>query len=139
MNGNDLLGLAARLLFLVFFVRGGVLGTMRLRGTIANARGMGAPLPSLTVPISQALDWIGIVSIALGIWADVGALCLLFFLVPVTYWQHPFWRLEGQQRQLQSASFWRNVTFVGGVLLILYASRVGALPLTLTGPLFPVR
>lgn len=136
MNDLDLLGLAARLLFLVFFVRGGILGTTRLRGTIANARGMGAPLPSLTVSISQALLWMGIVSIALGIWADLGALCLILFIVPVTYWQHPFWRLEGQQRQLQSASFWRNVTFLGGVLLILYMSLTGALPLTLTGALF---
>jgi uncharacterized membrane protein YphA (DoxX/SURF4 family) len=139
VNGNDLLGLAARLLFLVFFVRGGVLGTLRLAGTIANARGMGAPLPSLTVPISQALEWIGIVSIGLGLWADLGALCIVLFLIPVTYWQHPFWRLEGPQRQAQAASFWRNVSFLGGVLLILYTSRVGALPLTLTGPLFPAR
>lgn len=122
MNDLDLLGLAARLLFLVFFVRGGILGTTRLRGTIANARGMGAPLPSLTVSISQALLWMGIVSIALGIWADLGALCLILFIVPVTYWQHPFWR--------------RNVTFLGGVLLILYMSLTGALPLTLTGALF---
>jgi putative oxidoreductase len=138
MSALDLLGLVGRLLFLVVFVRGGY-GSRNLSHTIAIAAQAGAPLASLTVPVSQVLQWGGIISVALGIWADIGALCLVLFLIPVTYWTHGFWRLEGQPRQVQTGNFLRNLTYLGGVLLILHAALVGALPLTVTGPLLVIR
>jgi uncharacterized membrane protein YphA (DoxX/SURF4 family) len=139
MSALDLLGLVGRLLFLVVFVRGGYAGSINLSNTIAVAARAGAPLASVTVPASQVLQWVGIVSVALGIWADVGAVCLLLFLIPVTYWTHGFWRLEGQPRQAQTGNFLRNLTYLGGVLLILHAALAGALPLTVTGPLLTIR
>jgi hypothetical protein len=33
----------------------------------------------------------------------------------------------------------RNLTYLGGVLLILHAALVGAMPLTVTGPLLTIR
>ena len=138
MSALDLLSVVGRLLFLVVFVRGGY-GSRNLSNTIAIAARAGGPLASLTVPISQVLQWVGIISVALGIWADVGALCLLLFLIPVTYLTHGFWRFEGQPRQAQVGNFLRNLTYSGGVLLILHAALVGALPLTLTGPLLTIR
>jgi uncharacterized membrane protein YphA (DoxX/SURF4 family) len=83
--------------------------------------------------------WVGVVSVALGIWADLGAICLLLFLIPATYWGHAFWRFEGQPRQAQLGNFLRNLSYLGGVLLILHAALVGALPLTVTGPLLTIR
>jgi uncharacterized membrane protein YphA (DoxX/SURF4 family) len=139
MSALDLLGLVGRLLFLVVFVRGGYSGSMHLSNTIAIVARTGTPLPWLTVPASQVLQWVGIISVALGIWADIGALCLLLFLIPVTYWTHAFWRLEGQPRQVQTGNFLRNLTYLGGVLLILHAALVGAMPLTVTGPLLTIR
>jgi uncharacterized membrane protein YphA (DoxX/SURF4 family) len=138
MSALDLLSLVGRLLFLVVFVRGGY-GSRNLSHTIAIAARAGAPLASVTVPVSQVLQWVGIISVAFGIWADVGALCLVLFLVPVTYLTHGFWRFEGQPRQVQTGNFLRNLTYLGGVLLILHAALVGALPLTVTGPLLTIR
>ena len=138
MSALDLLSLVGRLLFLVVFVRGGY-GSRNLSHTIAMAARAGAPLASVTVPVSQVLQWVGVISVALGIWADIGALCLLLFLIPVTYFTHGFWRFEGQARQVQTGNFLRNLTYLGGVLLILHAALVGALPLTVTGPLLTVR
>jgi uncharacterized membrane protein YphA (DoxX/SURF4 family) len=138
MSALDLVSVVGRLLFLVAFVRGGY-GSRNLSNTIALAAQAGAPLASLTVPASQVLLWVGIISVALGIWADVGALCLLLFLSPVTYLTHGFWRFEGQPRQAQLGNFLRNLTYSGGALLILHAALVRALPLTLTGPLLTIR
>jgi uncharacterized membrane protein YphA (DoxX/SURF4 family) len=139
MSALDLLSLVARLLFLVVFVRGGYSASTNLSHTIGVAARAGAPLASVTVPVSQVLQWVGVVSVALGIWADVGALSLLLFLIPVTYLTHGFWRFEGQARQAQVGNFLRNLTYLGGVLLILHAALVGALPLTVTGPLLTIR
>jgi uncharacterized membrane protein YphA (DoxX/SURF4 family) len=139
MSALDLLGLVARLLFLVVFVRGAYASTTHLSHTIEVVAQTGTPFPSVTVPASQVLQWVGIISVAFGIWADVGALCLVLFLVPVTYLTHGFWRHEGQSRQAQTGNFLRNLTYLGGVLLILHAALVGALPLTVTGPLLSIR
>jgi uncharacterized membrane protein YphA (DoxX/SURF4 family) len=138
MSALDLLSLVGRLLFLVVFVRGGY-SSRNLSHTIGVAARAGAPLASVTVPVSQVLQWVGVISVALGIWADIGALCLLLFLVPVTYLTHGFWRFEGQARQVQTGNFLRNLTYLGGVLLILHAALVGALPVTVTGSLLTVR
>ena len=139
MSAVDLLGLVARLLFLVVFVRGGYASSRHLSHTITVAARTGAPLPSLSVPASQVFLWVGVISVALGIWADIGALCLVLFLIPVTYLTHGFWRFEGQPRQVQTGNFLRNLTYLGGVLLILHAALVGGLPLTVTGPLLTIR
>jgi uncharacterized membrane protein YphA (DoxX/SURF4 family) len=138
MLALDLLGLAARLLFLVVFVRGGYASSRHLSHTITVAARTGAPLPSLSVPTSQVFLWVGVISVALGIWADIGALSLLLFLIPATYWGHAFWRFEGEARQAQLGNFLRNLTYLGGVLLILHAALIGALPLTVTGPLLMI-
>lgn len=139
MSALDLLGLVGRLLFLVVFVRGGYSASINLSHTIGVAARAGAPLASLTVPVSQVFQWVGVISVALGIWADIGALSLLLFLIPVTYFTHGFWRFEGEARKVQTGNFLRNLTYLGGVLLILHAALVGALPLTVTGPLLTIR
>jgi uncharacterized membrane protein YphA (DoxX/SURF4 family) len=139
MSALDLLGLVGRLFFLVVFVRGGYSGSIHLSNTIAVVARIGAPFPRVTVPASQVLQWVGIISVAVGIWADIGAICLLLFLIPVSYWTHGFWRLEGQPRQVELGNFLRNLTYLGGVLLILHAALAGALPLTVTGPLLTIR
>ena len=139
MNALDLIGLAARLLLLIVFVRGGYASSRHLSHTITVTAKTGAPLPSLSVPASQVFLWVGVISVGLGIWADVGALSLLLFLVPATYWGHAFWRFEGEQRQAQITNFLRNLTYLGGVLLILHVALTGGLPLTMTGPLLTVR
>jgi len=139
MSALDLLGLLGRLMFLVVFVRGGYTSSIHLSHTIAVAARTGAPLPSVSVPASQVFLWVGVISVALGIWADIGALSLLLFLIPATYWGHSFWRFEGEVRQAQLGNFMRNLTYVGGVLLILHAALAGTLPLTVTGPLLTIR
>jgi uncharacterized membrane protein YphA (DoxX/SURF4 family) len=139
MSALDLLDVVARLLFLVVFVRGGYASSRHLSHTITVAARTGAPHPSVSVPASQVFLWVGVISVALGIWADVGALSLLLFLIPATYWGHAFWRFEGEARQAQVGNFLRNLTYIGGVLLILHAALVEALPLAVTGPLLPIR
>jgi uncharacterized membrane protein YphA (DoxX/SURF4 family) len=139
MSALDLLDVAARLLFLVVFVRGGYASSRHLSHTIAVAARTGAPVPSVSVPASQVFLWVGVISVALGIWADVGAVSLLLFLIPATYWGHAFWRFEGEARQAQLGNFLRNLTYIGGVLLLLHAALVEALPLAVTGPLLPIR
>jgi putative oxidoreductase len=74
-----------------------------------------------------ALEIIGSLSILIGLKARFGALLLLIFLAPVTYFFHDFWTFEDQARQqTEMINFLKNVAIAGGLLMIL-AMGPGAL------------
>ncbi len=60
-------------------------------------------------------------SIAMGYFARVGAGVVVILLLPVTLWLHPFWsEMAPATKQLSEAFFLRNVSIMGGALLIVY-------------------
>jgi len=51
----------------------------------------------------------------------VGALLLVLFLVPVTFTMHNFWAVQDPMMALmQQAMFMKNLSMLGGALLIAY-------------------
>jgi putative oxidoreductase len=65
----------------------------------------------------------------LGYRAKIGAWLLVLFLVPVTLMMHNFWAVKDpMMARIQMAMFLKNVTMLGGALLI---SQFGAGPLSL--------
>ena len=73
--------------------------------------------------------------VALGLWADLGALILVVFLVPVAFVIHPFWRFEGQERVSEQGVFLKDLA-LGGAALALIALSHDGLALAVSGPLF---
>ena len=69
--------------------------------------------------ISTSFELLGGLLIFLGIKVRVGALMLLFFLIPATFFFHHFWVLEGAERELQMIMFMKNLSIFGGLLLLL--------------------
>lgn len=110
--------LAGRILFAVFFAWAGY---RHLRGgeqMTGFARGVGFPMPALAP--WPAGSWLiaGAVSIAVGIWPDIGALMLIAFLVPAAVWFHAFWKAPPEQRMMQEQLFWRNVTLIAACVAL---------------------
>ena len=96
--------------------------------TIAYAQAQGVPLANLAVPASGILALLGGLSIAFGYKARWGAAALVAFLV-VTLMMHNFWTVtDPMMRQLQLASFMKNVGLIGGALLVI-VHGAGALSL----------
>lgn len=86
------------------------------------------------VPVAGILLIVGCVSIALGFYAEIGAILVLAFLVPVTVVMHDFWKIgEPQARQGQRIHFFKNIALIGGALLI---AAYGAGPLSITQPIW---
>jgi putative oxidoreductase len=72
---------------------------------------------------------LGGLSILFGYQTRIGAWLLVIFLVPVTLMMHNFWAVwDPAASQIEKAMFLRNVTMLGGALLISY---FGAGPLSL--------
>lgn len=118
--------LAGRILFSLIFIISGI-GHFKA-GTIAYGAAAGVPLAPLLVPLSGVLACVGGLMIALGYRARVGGLLIAAFLIPVTLSMHAFWTFEGAERMMQQAHFMKNLSMLGGALVIAY---FGSGPLSL--------
>jgi len=121
--------LLGRILFAsTFLLFGPMHFTPALRAYAANA---GVPMASIAVPIAGVLCLLGGLSVLLGYKAKVGAWFLVLFLVPVTLFMHNFWAVhDPMMRQMQMANFFKNISMLGGALLIAY---FGSGPFSLDG------
>src|SRR6267378_4983513 len=96
---------------------------------IGYAVSAGVPLASILVPLSGVLAIAGGLSILLGYRAKLGAWLLVLFLIPVTLMLHKFWTVtDPMMAQIQMILFMKNVSMLGGALLI---SQLGAGPFSL--------
>jgi len=118
--------LAGRQLFSMIFIIASA-GHFSPR-TIDAAAAHGVPLPGLLVPLSGLIALVGGLSVLLGFQTRLGAWLLVIFLVPVTVMMHNFWSApDSMTLQIEKAMFLKNVTMLGGALVISY---FGAGPLS---------
>ncbi len=94
-------------------------------GNVQLAIDAGMPMPNLLVPIGGGMALVGAVSVLFGVRARIGGALLALFLLPTLVVMHAFWKFEGAQAQAQLANFLRNLSLLGGALLI---SHFGAGP-----------
>ena len=87
--------------------------------TIGYAAAQGVPLAQIAVPVSGLLALAGGLSVLLGYRAKIGAWMLVLFLIPVTFMMHRFWGVaDPQAAQMQMIMFMKNISMLGGALLI---------------------
>jgi uncharacterized membrane protein YphA (DoxX/SURF4 family) len=132
--------LAGRVLFAYFF--GAVAGVGHFRRSKimeGYAKSAGFPVPAIAGwPVGV---WLiaGAVSLALGIWPDLGVLMFALFLIPAATFFHAFWKIEDPaQKQTQTQFFWRNMIGLGACAMIFgtFVTLGPALRFTITAPLF---
>jgi putative oxidoreductase len=128
-TAGSFITLTGRILFSAIFVVSGFFHFSPQE--IAYAANSGVPAPGFLVPASGILAMAGGLSILFGYRARIGAWLLVLFLVPVTLMLHNFWAVKDpMMAQVQMAMFMKNVSMIGGALLI---SQFGAGPLSLDG------
>jgi len=121
--------LLGRILFPLIFINSGVSHFTKRQGMVQHSASMGAPSPSLFVPLTGAMILLGGLSVLLGIYAQVGALLICVFLVPTAFIMHRFWGLQDLMMAAnQQAHFLKNIAVAGAALIIIY---FGSGPLSL--------
>ena len=133
----DVVFLVGRILFGLLFVSSGLMNHFRPEGR-EYARSLGAPAPDVLVPLSGVAIVAGGLMIALGIWADLGALLVIGFLVGITPIIHAFWKIEDpQMQQIEISQFSKNVALLGAAIIIFWLYNQGQdLDLSITDALF---
>lgn len=115
-----------RVLFALIFLMAGF--THFSSQTIGFAASQGVPLASVIVPLSGVIAFAGALSILLGYRAKLGAWLIAIFLIGVTP-MHKFWGIsDPMMQQMQMVMFMKNLTMLGGALLI---SQFGSGPASL--------
>lgn len=137
----DILVLIGRILFAALFL-GSAFGHLTQTQAMAGyAASKGVPAPKPVTLGSGVLILLGGLSILLGIWADLGALLLLIFLIPTAVVMHPFWKeSDPETRQLEMIMFQKDLALAGAALMLLalFAYTGADLGLTITEPLFSI-
>ncbi|GAB4587288.1 DoxX family protein [Nocardia sp. IFM 10818] len=135
----DVVVLIGRVLFSVIFLAS-ALGHLTQTDAMAQyAQFKGIPAAKLSVLGSGVLLLLGGLSVLLGVWADLGALLLVVFLLPTAFLMHNFWKeTDPQAKQTEMISFNKDVSLAGAALMLFafFAYVGGDLGLTITGPLF---
>lgn len=135
----DIVVLIGRILFVVLFLGSAYGHLTQTKAMAGYAQSRGVPAAQVATIVSGFMLLLGGLSVLLGIWADLGALLLVAFLVPTAVLMHGFWKeTDPQAKQMEQIQFTKDLA-LGGASLMLFAffAFVGDdLGLTITGPLF---
>ncbi|RNB82962.1 DoxX family protein [Brevibacillus nitrificans] len=117
----DILILLGRVLFAFIFVAAGFAHLKDFQHTKEMAQKSKAPFPAMSAAIMVILAILGGLSVALGLYAKIGALLLVLFLLPTTFIVHRFWGLtDPMQVAMQRIQFNKNLALLGASLLLAY-------------------
>ena len=125
MNGvNDGLILVARLLLATLFL---IFGWRKLRdysGTVSQMVQLRAPMPVLAAAVATFMELPVAFAVAVGAFARPSALLMFFYTLGTALIGHRYWTITGADRVDSMDSFYKNLSIMGGFLL-LYMTGAG--------------
>lgn len=135
----DIIVLIGRILFAALFINSAYAHFTQTDMMAGYAGNRGVPSARLAVLASGGLILAGGLMVLLGIWADLGALFLVAFLISTAVLIHGFWRdTDPAARQQEIIQFSKDTALAGASLMLFafFAYTGENLGLTITGPLF---
>jgi putative oxidoreductase len=121
---NDELILAARLLLATLFL---IFGWRKLRdfsGTVSQMAGLGVPVPVLVAGVATFMELPVAFAIAVGAFTRSSALLMALYTLGTGLIGHRYWTVKGANYVDSMDSFYKNLSIVGGFLL-LYVTGAG--------------
>ena len=110
--------LVARCLLILVFI---VFGWSKLTGYDAAVTYMaqtGAPVPSVAAIVAIVIEVFGALAVAIGVWTRPLALLLVVYSLATALIGHRFWSMDGVARYGNAINFYKNVSMMGGFLLL---------------------
>lgn len=134
----DVLLLLGRILYGALFL-GSAMGHLTQSEAMAGyAASRGVPQARLATIGSGVVILVGALLVVLGVWADLGALLLLVFLVSTALLMHAFWKeTDPEAKQMEMVQFNKDIALAGAALVLLWVYlEYDRAPLSLTDGLF---
>lgn len=103
---------------MLLFISSGWDKLMDYSGTSGYMTAVGAPLPQLAAIVAIVME-LGVgVALVLGVFTRPLALLMALFILGTAILGHPFWNMEGAERLMNLTQFQKNLSIVGGLLLL---------------------
>lgn len=135
----DIVILISRILFALMFINSGLAHFKNVEAMTGYANFKKVPAAKFAVLTSGALLVLGGLSIAVGVWIDLGALVIAVMLVVMAVKMHDFWTVtDPQAKQPEMINFWKNISLAAAALFMfaIYAQEGVEPVLQLVDPLF---
>ncbi|CAB4789893.1 unannotated protein [freshwater metagenome] len=116
-----------RILFALIFISSGINHFTKLEAMTGYAKYKKVPAAKLAVLVSGVMLLLGGVYVALGIYADLGALILAIFLIPTALMMHTFWKeTDPTAKMNESIAFFKDLALAGAALILFAMIGSGA-------------
>ena len=115
---NDELILAARLFLATLFL---IFGWRKLRdysGTVSQIAQLGGPMPRLAAAVAIFMELPVAFAVAVGAFARPSALLMFFYTLGTALIGHRYWTVTGPDRVDSLDGFYKNLSIMGGFLLL---------------------
>lgn len=118
-NMKKYLPVAGRFFLSLIFIMSGLSKIGGWEQTAQYMASKGMPMTSLFLLGAILLEVGGGLSVLLGFRTKIGAIALILFLIPATFIFHNFWSFDGMEQQTQMIMFMKNLSIMGGLVLVL--------------------
>jgi len=131
--GSDTALLLGRVLMAAIFLNSGLQKLLGLDGFAGYLAGHGVPVGAYPIAVLAAcVEFFGALCVLVGFGTRYAALLLALFTAVAALIAHRFWEIDPAQYTNQMTHFMKNVTIVGG-FLVLYATGPGRLSIDRRG------
>jgi putative oxidoreductase len=119
-GAQDFLLLAGRILIGWIFVQSGWRKLMDISGFVATMPRRG--LPDFLGYVAPFVEFFGGLAVLLGCATRYAAVLMLLFTIIASFSSHRYWDFtDPAQRSTQHTQFWKNVSMMGGIVLLFVA------------------
>jgi putative oxidoreductase len=115
---NDGVILAARLLLAALYLIFGWRKLVDYSGTVSRMVQDGAPLPALSAVIAIVMELPVAFAVAVGAFTRPSAMLLALYTLGTALIAHRYWRVTGSHKVDSMEEFYKNLSIVGGYLLL---------------------
>lgn len=110
--------LLARVLMVVLFVLFGWNKLTDFSGTVGYMASEGLPLPTLAAAVVVLMEFFVGLAILLGFYTRPLALLLALYTLGTALIGHHYWTMAGPDRMVNMINFYKNISIMGGLLLL---------------------
>jgi putative oxidoreductase len=110
--------LAGRILLSVLFLISGFFKIGGYSQMVAYSAARGVPLAGVAIACAAVLELAGGLAILVGFQTKVAAWLLFLYLIPVTFFFHNFWAMQGAEQQQNMVDLLKNVAIMGGLVIL---------------------
>ncbi len=110
--------LVGRILLALLFIISGFAKIGGYDGTAGYIASKGLPMPQVLTALTILVELGGGILLAVGWKARWAALAIAVFTLLAAFLFHNFWTVTGPERMGEFNNFWKNISIVGGMLMV---------------------